>query len=82
MIAFDKVTGCGSLVDISERGDSQGVSLLFFFFAVQPGGMKMYRDFHRQYYWSGTKKHVADFVRQCLTCEQVKAEHQRPVGLL
>ena len=28
------------------------------------------------------KKHVGDFVRWCLTCQQAKAEHQRPVGLL
>ena len=28
------------------------------------------------------KKHVGDFVCRCLTCQQVKDEHQRPVGLL
>ena len=28
------------------------------------------------------KKHVGDFVRQCLTCQQVKVKHQRPTGLL
>ena len=28
------------------------------------------------------KKHIGDFVRRCLTCQQVKAEHQRPTGLL
>ena len=28
------------------------------------------------------KKHMTDFVRQCLTCQQVKAEHQRPTKLL
>ena len=27
------------------------------------------------------KKNVAEFVAQCLTCQQVKAEHQRPAGL-
>ena len=51
-------------------------------FAVHPGGMKMYHDLHRQYYWSGMKRHVGDFVRRCLTCQQVKVEHQRPAGLL
>ena len=51
-------------------------------FAVHPGGTKMYHDLHRQYYWSGMKRHVGDFVRQCLTCQQVKAEHPRPAGLL
>ena len=28
------------------------------------------------------KKNVAEFVAQCLTCQQIKAEHQRPAGLL
>ena len=51
-------------------------------FAVHPGGKKMYLDLRRQYYWSGMKRHVGDFVRRCLTCQQVKAEHQRPAGLL
>ena len=44
-------------------------------FAVHPGGTKMYHDLRRQYYWSGMKRHVGDFVRRCLTCQQVKAEH-------
>ena len=28
------------------------------------------------------KRHVGDFVRRCLTCQQVKAEHHKPIGLL
>ena len=32
-------------------------------FAVHPGGTKMYRDLHRQYYWSGMKRHVGYFVQ-------------------
>ena len=28
------------------------------------------------------KRHVGDFVQRCLTCHQVKAEHQKLVGLL
>ena len=51
-------------------------------FAVHLGGTKMYRVLSRQYYWSGMKRHVMDFVRQCLTCQQVKAEYHRPTGLL
>ena len=42
----------------------------------------MYHDLRHQYYWSGMKKHIEDFVRRCLICMQVKAEHQRPAGLL
>ena len=50
-------------------------------FVVHPDGIKMYQDLRHQYYWSGLKRHVRDFVRQCLTCQQVKAEHQKPAGL-
>ena len=32
-------------------------------FAVHPGGTKMYQDLRRQYYWSGIKKQIGDFVR-------------------
>ena len=31
-------------------------------FAMHPGGMKKYQDLRRQYYWSGMKRHVGDFV--------------------
>ena len=48
-------------------------------FAVHLGGTKIYQDLRRQYYWSGMKRHVGDFVRQCLTCQQVKAELSRPI---
>ena len=51
-------------------------------FSVHPGGTKMYQDLRRQYYWSGMKRHVGDFVRRYLTCQQVKAQHQKPAGLL
>ena len=51
-------------------------------FTVHPGGTKMYHDLHRQCYWSGMKKHIGDFIQRCLTCQQVKAEHQRPVRFL
>ena len=51
-------------------------------FAVHPGGTKMYQDLRRQYYWSGMKRHVGDFVLRCLTCQQVKAEHHKPTWLL
>ena len=51
-------------------------------FVVHPGGTKMYQDLRRQYYWSGMKRHVGDFVRRCLTCQKVKAEHRKPAGLL
>ena len=49
-------------------------------FFVHPGGTKMYRDLRRQYYWSGMKRHVGDFVRRCLTSQKVNAEHRSQQG--
>ena len=51
-------------------------------FIVHPGGTKMYCDLRRQCYWSGMKRHVANFVLRCLTCQQVTAKHQKLAGLL
>ena len=51
-------------------------------FVVHPGGTKMYQDLRHLHYWSGMKRHVGDFVRQYLTCQQVKVENQKPAGLL
>ncbi|RVW32567.1 Transposon Ty3-I Gag-Pol polyprotein [Vitis vinifera] len=51
-------------------------------FAIHPGGTKMYKDLRQNYWWSGMKRDIAQFMAQCLVCQQVKAEHQRPVGSL
>ena len=42
----------------------------------------MYHDLRHQYYWSGMKRQVEEYVRRCLTCWQVKAEHYKPIELL
>ena len=42
----------------------------------------MYHTLKPHYWWSGMKKDVAEFVSKCLTCQQVKAEHQAPTGML
>ena len=44
-------------------------------FAVHPGGTKIYHDLRHQYYWSGMKKYIRDYVRRYLTCQQIKAEY-------
>ena len=49
---------------------------------VHPGATKMYHDIKTTYWWNGLKRDVAEFVASCLTCQQVKVEHQRPTGLL
>ncbi|KAG8475394.1 hypothetical protein CXB51_031885 [Gossypium anomalum] len=50
--------------------------------AMHPGGSKLYRDLRELYWWPGLKREVTEFVEKCLTCQQVKAEHQLPSGLL
>ncbi|XP_017647900.1 uncharacterized protein LOC108488104 [Gossypium arboreum] len=42
----------------------------------------MYRDLRELYWFPGLKREVIDFVSKCLTCQQVKVEHQLPSGLL
>nr|GEU66670.1 putative reverse transcriptase domain-containing protein [Tanacetum cinerariifolium] len=42
----------------------------------------MYYDLKDMYWWSRMKKDIAVYVSRCLTCLKVKAEHQRPSGLL
>ncbi|KAF5792946.1 putative nucleotidyltransferase, Ribonuclease H [Helianthus annuus] len=51
-------------------------------YSVHPGADKMYQDLKANYWWIGLKKFVAAHVAKCLTCAQVKAEHQKPSGLL
>ncbi|KAA3460507.1 retrotransposon protein [Gossypium australe] len=51
-------------------------------YAMHPGGSKLYRDLREQFWWPGLKREVTEFVGKCLTCQQVKAEHQVPSGLL
>ena len=51
-------------------------------YSMHPGSTKMYRTLRELYWWQGMKWDVAEFVSRCLTCQQVKAEHQRPAGTL
>ena len=51
-------------------------------FTVYPDETKMNHDLRHQFWWHGMKRDVASSVSKCLTCQQVKVEHQRPAGLL
>jgi hypothetical protein len=42
----------------------------------------MYQDLNEKYWWYGLKRDVATHVALCDVCQRVKAEHQRPAGLL
>ncbi|GJR00661.1 putative reverse transcriptase domain-containing protein [Tanacetum coccineum] len=51
-------------------------------YSIYPGSDKMYQDIKKLYMWPNMKANIATNVRKCLTCAKVKAEHQRPSGLL
>ncbi|GKD72555.1 putative reverse transcriptase domain-containing protein [Tanacetum coccineum] len=51
-------------------------------YSIHPGSDKMYQDMKKLYWWPNMKADIATYVRKCLMCAKVKAEHQRPSGLL
>ncbi|GJS83657.1 putative reverse transcriptase domain-containing protein [Tanacetum coccineum] len=51
-------------------------------YSIYPGSDKMYQDMKKLYWWPNMKADIATYVSKCLTCAKVKAEHQRPSGLL
>ncbi|GJX83842.1 putative reverse transcriptase domain-containing protein [Tanacetum coccineum] len=51
-------------------------------YSIHPELDKMYQDLKLLYWWPNMKADIATYVSKCLTCAKVKAEHQKPSGLL
>ncbi|KAL6189166.1 hypothetical protein ACLB2K_040556 [Fragaria x ananassa] len=51
-------------------------------YAAHPGSTKMYQTLKDYYWWPNMKREIVAFVSRCLICQQVKAERQKPLGLL
>ncbi|GKB57278.1 putative reverse transcriptase domain-containing protein [Tanacetum coccineum] len=51
-------------------------------YSIHPGSYKMYQDLKLLYWWPNMKVDISTYVSKCLTCVKVKAEHQKPSGLL
>jgi hypothetical protein len=51
-------------------------------YSIHPGSTKMYQDLKQKYWWYGLERDVAAHVAMCDVCQRVRAEHQRPAGLL
>ncbi|GKF25313.1 putative reverse transcriptase domain-containing protein, partial [Tanacetum coccineum] len=51
-------------------------------YSIHSGSEKMYQDMKKLYWWPNMKENIATYVSKCLTYAKVKAEHQRPSGLL
>jgi hypothetical protein len=51
-------------------------------YAIHPGCTKMYQDLKDRFWWNDMRTDIAEFVAKCDICRRIKAEHQRPAGLL
>nr|GEX45696.1 putative reverse transcriptase domain, ribonuclease H-like domain, aspartic peptidase domain protein [Tanacetum cinerariifolium] len=51
-------------------------------YSIHPGSDKMYQYMKKLYWWPNMKADIATYVTKCLTCAKVKAEPQKPSGLL
>lgn len=51
-------------------------------YTAHRGSTKMYQDLRKNFWWNNMKREIVDYVHHCLICQQIKAEHQKPAGLL
>jgi hypothetical protein len=51
-------------------------------YSIHPVIEKMYQDLKKRFWWYGMKREIAEYVAVCDSCQRIKAEHQRPAGLL
>nr|GEY42301.1 putative reverse transcriptase domain-containing protein [Tanacetum cinerariifolium] len=51
-------------------------------YSIHLGSNKVYQDLKQLYWWPNIKANIASYVSKCLTFSKVKAEHQKPSGLL
>ncbi|GJU06484.1 putative reverse transcriptase domain-containing protein [Tanacetum coccineum] len=51
-------------------------------YPIHPGSDKMYQDLKKLYWWPNMKAEIATYISKCMTCAKVKAEYQKPSGLL
>ncbi|KAL0444110.1 UNVERIFIED_CONTAM: hypothetical protein Slati_2133700 [Sesamum latifolium] len=47
-------------------------------FSIHLGSTKMYRDLKENFWWNGMKRDIVEYVSKCITCQKVKAKHQKP----
>ena len=51
-------------------------------YSSHPGYQKTITMLRKEYFWPNMKTEVAEYIARCFECQQVKAEHQHPAGLL
>jgi hypothetical protein len=50
-------------------------------YSIHPGSENMYQDLKKNW-WYEMKREIAEHVAVCDSCQRIKAEHQKPAGLL
>ena len=51
-------------------------------YAGHSGHQKTVAAVRKQYYWSGMKNDVVEYIARCMECQKVKVEHRHTAGLL
>ncbi|GJV32674.1 putative reverse transcriptase domain-containing protein [Tanacetum coccineum] len=51
-------------------------------YSIYLGSDKIYHDLKELYWWSNMKADIVTYISKCLTCSKVKAECEKPSGLL
>ena len=51
-------------------------------YARHPSDQKMITSLKKKLFWPNLKEDLVDYLSRCLECQQLKAEHQHPSGLL
>ncbi|WVZ57829.1 hypothetical protein U9M48_008168 [Paspalum notatum var. saurae] len=51
-------------------------------YSIHPGSTEIYQDLKKLFWRRRMKRDIAEFVTKCDTCNRIKAERQRPAGLL
>jgi ribonuclease HI len=51
-------------------------------YAIHLGCTTMYQDLKDCFWWNDMRTDIAEFLAKCDICRRIKAEHQRPAGLL
>lgn len=49
---------------------------------TQASTTKMYRNLRNYFWWPYMKNDVVLYIAKCLTCQPLKAKHQKPIELL
>jgi hypothetical protein len=84
-LEIDRLLGYRGRMYIPENGDIRSIILKEVhrvLYCVHPGVKKMYVDMRKLFFWVGMKRDVVHFIAKCLECQQVKADHHHPTGLL